>query len=84
MLHVQAQAASLAAAEGGPGVEGAWAFLVLEAGRCLARAARSMAAGGGEGLSYGAVPPRAGAGGRRLVAAACLPYASHWAKAVAI
>ncbi|GBF99844.1 hypothetical protein Rsub_12544 [Raphidocelis subcapitata] len=84
VLHVQAQAAALAAADGANGVDGAWAYLLGDAGRSLGRVARQMAAGGAEGLSYGAVPLRAGTGGRRLVVGACLPYAAFWAKAVAI
>lgn len=85
MLHVQSQAASLAAADDS-GARDAWAFLAMGSARCLARISRQMAAGGGggEGVTYGSVPPRAGAAGRRLVRGACMPYAGYWAKAVAI
>jgi hypothetical protein len=81
VLHVQAQAGALAAARGS-GVGDAWAFLVQDAARALARVGRQMAAGGKEGaaVSYGAVPPR----GRRLITGAVQPYAAYWAKAVAI
>ena len=89
VLHVESQAAALAAAAGaaGEGAAAAWSFLLPEAARCLARVARQMAAGGaspGEALAYGAVPPRAGAGGRRLAPVAAMPYYGHWARAVAI
>jgi hypothetical protein len=84
VLHVQAQAAALAAADGADGVDGAMAYLLGDAGRSLGRVARQMAAGGVEGLSYGSVPLRAGTGGRRLIVGSCLPYAAFWAKAVAI
>lgn len=80
---MQAQASTLAAADGS-GVQDAWGYLMAESGKCLGLIARQMAAGGGEGLSYGNVPLRAGTGGRRLISKACLPYAGYWAKAVAI
>ena len=83
VLHVQSQAGTLAVADGS-GVRDAWAYLLMESARCLGRISRQMAAGGGEGVTYGSVPPRAGAPGRRLVPVACLPYAGYWAKAVAI
>jgi hypothetical protein len=83
VLHVQSQASNLAGA-GGSGVQDAWAFLRSDVGRCLGRISRQMEAGGGEGVTYGSVPPRAGRGGRRLVPTACLPYTGYWAKAVAI
>jgi hypothetical protein len=83
ILRVQAQAGALAGADGS-GVAEAWSFLAGEAARCLARVSRQMEAGGGEAVTYGNLPLRAGSSARRLVPVACMPYSAYWAKAVAI